>query len=92
MGYPEIIKSILSDGRWHCITSIVQETGLSARNRISEMNKLSEKKDGLKVIDGAPCNIENHSHRSNVFMYRNAQHEEKEYVMQTFDDLIGETL
>ncbi len=56
------------------------------------MNKLSEKKDGLKVIDGAPCNIENHSHRSNVFMYRNAQHEEKEYVMQTFDDLIGETL
>jgi|TARA_R100001163_G_C5000020_1_gene149513 hypothetical protein len=92
MSYVDIIKSILSDGRWHCIESIIQETGYSARNRISEMNKASMKKDGRNVIDGEPCDLENHSHKANVYKYRNAQHEEKEYYMQTFDDLIGETI
>ena len=92
MSYVDIIKSILSDGRWHCIESIIQETGYSARNRISEMNKASMKKDGRIVIEGKPCDMDNHSHRANVYKYRNAQHEEKQYYMQTFDDLIGETL
>jgi hypothetical protein len=56
------------------------------------MNKASMKKDGRIVIEGKPCDMENHSHRANVYKYRNAQHEEKQYYMQTFDDLIGETL
>ena len=89
MDYKEIIRGILSDGNWHCINSIILETGTSARNRISEMNIAAEKELGRRIIDGAPCDLDGHNHRSRVFKYRNAQHEEKEYMMQTFDDLIA---
>ena len=39
MSYADKIEIILSDGRFHCILDLISETGLSARNRISEMNK-----------------------------------------------------
>tara|TARA_R100001082_G_C4363370_1_gene160525 strand:- start:1555 stop:1836 length:282 start_codon:yes stop_codon:yes gene_type:complete len=92
VSHKEIIKQILSDGRWHCIQSIIIETGHSARNRISEMNIASEKANGKLAIEGAPCDIEGHSHKANLFKYRNAQHDEKEYYLQTFDELIGESI
>ena len=78
MSYVDIIKSILSDGRWHCIESIIQETGYSARNRISEMNGEFRISLGLdygaenrydKYI-GESCKLEKCLHKSNLYMYK----------------------
>ena len=50
MSYAERIQEILSDGRWHCILDLIAETGLSARNRISELNA----KNALKKLTKLP--------------------------------------
>ena len=52
MTYAKKLQEILSDGRWHCVLDMISETGLSARNRISEMNlKHLEEKGYEKNLD-----------------------------------------
>jgi hypothetical protein len=78
MTIQEDIKQILSDGQWHCILDIIAETGLSARNRISEMNGDFRISLGLdygaenrydKYI-GESCKLEKCFHKSNLYMYK----------------------
>ena len=70
MSYAQRIQQILSDGRWHCILDLIAETGLSARNRISELNKEHEVKYDKKRYIGQTCNLEVCKHRSELYMYR----------------------
>ena len=79
MSYEDIIEKILSDGRNHCILDLIAETGLSARNRISEMNKdyrikkgypENSKEDEHQRYLGSKCNLESCDHRSDLYMYR----------------------
>jgi hypothetical protein len=79
MSYADKIEIILSDGRFHCILDLISETGLSARNRISEMNKdyridkgypVDSKEDIHQRYLGSPCNLESCDHRSDLYMYR----------------------
>ena len=78
MSYVDIIKSILSDGRWHCIESIIQETGYSARNRISEMNQEYRSQMGYPIDSkdpdhqrylGSKCTLEKCNHKAKMYMY-----------------------
>lgn len=73
MSYAEQIRKILSDGNWHCILNIIAETGLSARNRISEMNKtdsiLLNDKEIYKYI-GQQCSLDLCGHKSTLYMYK----------------------
>jgi hypothetical protein len=78
MSYAKQIEEILSDGRWHCILSLISETGLSARNRISEMNQdyqnslgyplNSKDPDHLRYL-GSKCTLEKCNHKAKMFMY-----------------------
>jgi len=70
MSYAERIQEILSDGRWHCILDLIAETGLSARNRISELNQDHETKHNVKRYIGESCNLEKCDHRSDLYMYK----------------------
>jgi len=78
MSYRKRIEEILSDGNWHCVLGIIAETGLSARNRISEMNQDyqeemgypigSKEVDHLKYL-GVKCTLEKCTHKAKLFMY-----------------------
>jgi len=70
MSYAETIQQILSDGRWHCVLDLIAETGLSARNRISELNKDHEDKYAKKRYIGEKCKLESCQHRSELYMYK----------------------
>jgi len=70
MSYAERIEQILSDGRWHCIMEIINATGTSARNRISELNQLYEAQHNKKRYIGKTCELEKHNHEANLFMYK----------------------
>tara|TARA_R100000353_G_scaffold171772_1_gene136385 strand:+ start:603 stop:965 length:363 start_codon:yes stop_codon:yes gene_type:complete len=70
MSYADTIQQILSDGRWHCVLDLIAETGLSARNRISELNKDHEKKYAKKRYIGKKCKLESCKHRSELYMYK----------------------
>ena len=70
MSYAEKIEQILSDGRWHCIMELINATGLSARNRISELNQLHKAQHGEKRYVGEACKLENHKHEADLYMYK----------------------
>ena len=70
MSYADTIQQILSDGRWHCVLDLIAETGLSARNRISELNKDHEEKYAKKRYIGEKCKLESCQHRSELYMYK----------------------
>ena len=70
MSYAETIQKILSDGRWHCVLDLIAETGLSARNRISELNKEHELKYSKKRYLGSKCKLSTCDHRSDLYMYK----------------------
>jgi len=70
MSYADTIQQILSDGRWHCILDLIAETGLSARNRISELNKIHEEKYSKKRYIGEQCKLESCQHNSDLYMYK----------------------
>ena len=70
MSYAETIQQILSDGRWHCVLDLIAETGLSARNRISELNKEHEQKYAKKRYIGQQCKLESCKHNSDLYMYK----------------------
>jgi hypothetical protein len=71
--YRETIQRILSDGNWHCILGLIKETGLSARNRISEMNVDNEEEFGFIKYEGRKCNLDHtfeNQHKASLYMYR----------------------
>ena len=73
MSYRKRIEEILSDGNWHCILPIIAETGLSARNRISEMNNDYSEEHGIQRYIGVKCSIEHthtNKHKAKLYMYR----------------------
>ena len=70
MSYAETIQQILSDGRWHCVLDLIAETGLSARNRISELNKEHQEKYAKKRYIGEQCKLESCKHNSDLYMYK----------------------
>ena len=70
MSYSETIQQILSDGRWHCVLDLIAETGLSARNRISELNKEHQEKYAKKRYIGEQCKLESCKHKSDLYMYK----------------------
>ena len=70
MSYADTIQQILSDGRWHCVLDLIAETGLSARNRISELNKIHEEKYSKKRYIGEQCKLESCQHNSDLYMYK----------------------
>ena len=90
MSYAERIQEILSDGRWHCILDLIAETGLSARNRISELNQDHETKHNVKRYIGESCNLEKCDHRSDLYMYKlnnNNVSEELKFSNPVLEDL-----
>jgi len=73
MSYRKRIEEILSDGNWHCILPIIAETGLSARNRISEMNNDYSEEHGIQRYIGVKCSIDHthtNKHKAKLYMYR----------------------
>ena len=70
MSYADTIQQILSDGRWHCVLDLIAETGLSARNRISELNKEHEEKYAKTRYIGEKCKLEHCQHKSDLCMYK----------------------
>ena len=70
MSYADTIQQILSDGRWHCVLDLIAETGLSARNRISELNKEHEEKYAKTRYIGEKCKLERCQHKSDLYMYK----------------------
>ena len=71
--YRETIERILSDGNWHCILGLIKETGLSARNRISEININNEEEFGFIKYEGKKCNLDHtfdNQHKASLYMYR----------------------
>tara|TARA_B100001939_G_scaffold344982_1_gene360630 strand:- start:851 stop:1222 length:372 start_codon:yes stop_codon:yes gene_type:complete len=83
MSYADTIQQILSDGRWHCVLDLIAETGLSARNRISELNKDHEEKYAKKRYIGEKCKLESCQHRSELYMYKlNTSSTESQYEKQ----------
>ena len=93
MSYAEHIRKILSDGNWHCILNIISETGLSARNRISEMNKTDSINLNDKIIYkyiGQQCSLEFCSHKATLYMYKlNPKWLEAKNNVETFQEQIG---
>ena len=90
MSYAERIQEILSDGRWHCILDLIAETGLSARNRISELNQDHETKHNIKRYIGESCTLEKCDHRSDLYMYKlnnNTVSEEIKFSNPVLEDL-----
>jgi hypothetical protein len=49
---------------------IINATGTSARNRISELNQLYEAQHNKKRYIGKTCELEQHNHEANLFMYK----------------------
>lgn len=70
MTYAKKLQEILSDGRWHCVLDMISETGLSARNRISEMNLKHLEEKGFEKYEGKKCQLEKCTHKANLFMYK----------------------
>lgn len=70
MTYAKKLQEILSDGRWHCVLDMISETGLSARNRISEMNLKHLEEKGFEKYEGKKCQLEKCTHNANLFMYK----------------------
>lgn len=70
MTYAKKLQEILSDGRWHCVLDMISETGLSARNRISEMNLKHLEEKGFEKYEGRKCQLEKCTHNANLFMYK----------------------
>ena len=70
MTYAVKIREILSDGTWHCIMDLIAETGLSARNRISEMNLYNTEQKGYKKYESESCKLEKCNHKADLYMYK----------------------
>ena len=70
MSYANTLQEILADGRWHCILDMIAETGLSARNRISEMNVKHTEEKGFQKYESQKCKLEKCNHKSSLFMYK----------------------
>lgn len=93
MSYAQTIKKILSDGNWHCILNIIGETGLSARNRISEMNKeekIYSNDNYVYKYLGQQCSLEFCSHKATLYMYKlNPKWLEAKNNIENFQEQIG---
>ena len=73
MSYAKRLEEILSDGNWHCILPMIAETGLSARNRISEMNQKNEEEFGFNKYVSEKCTIDHvheNKHKAKLYMYK----------------------
>ena len=90
MSYRETIQEMLSDGQWHCVLGLIAETGLSARNRISEINKDSIIVSGSAAIEGKECSLEKCNHKSSLFMYRRIDIDEQQKYEEKFDNMMGQ--